>query len=89
MKTSVITPSSKSELKAALTSNFNGGYNYFEGYIRKGNKYARVNYYCTGDKLNIHITYWQDGLANAVDYASTCGTVKGVVSKVAKFLSIK
>lgn len=89
MKTSVITPSSKSELKAALTSNFDGGYNYFKGDIRKGNKYARVNYYYTGNNLNILITYWQDGLSNAVDYASTCGTVKGVVSKVAKFLSIK
>ena len=89
MKTSVITPSSKSELKASLTSNFDGGYNYFKGDIRKGNKYARVNYYYTGNKLNIFITYWQDGLSNAVDYASTCGTVKGVVNKVAKFLNMK
>lgn len=89
MKTSVITPNSKSELKAALISTLDGySYNHFSGDIRKDDKYARVIYYYTGNQINIFITYWQDGVKNAVDYASTCKTAKGVINKVTKFLGI-
>lgn len=90
MTTSIITPTSKSELKEALTSKIDGySYNYFKGDIRKDNRYARVNYYFTGHKITIQITYWQDGESHAVDYASSCNTPTGVANKVAKFLNLK
>lgn len=86
----IITPTSKKELKAALTSKLDGySYNYFKGDIRKGDRYARVHYYFTGYKITIQITYWQDGIDKAVDYASNCSTPTGVANKVAKFLNIK
>ena len=89
MKTSVITPTSKSELKTALISTLDGySYNHFSGDIRKGEKYARVTYYYTGNQINIFITYWQDGVEYAVDRASTCKTPTGAANKVAKFLGI-
>ena len=34
--------SNKAEVVAAVTSDFDGGYNYFEGDIRKGNLRAHV-----------------------------------------------
>ena len=90
MQTSIIIPTSKSELKTALISRLDGySYNYFKGDIRKGNRYARINYYFTGNKITIQITYWQDGISNAVDYSSKCSTPTAVVNKVAKFLDIK
>lgn len=90
MTTSIITPTSKKELKAALTSKLDGySYNYFKGDIRKGNRYARVHYYFTGHKIIIQITYWQDGIDHAVDYASNCSTPTGVANKIAKFLDLK
>ena len=87
MKTSVITPTSKSELKTALISTLDGySYNYFSGDIRKGEKYARVTYYYIGNQINIFITYWQDGVEYA--RASICKTPTGAANKVAKFLGI-
>ena len=90
MKTTVITPNSKSELKAALISTVDGySYNHFNGDIRNGDKYAHINYYYTGNQINIFITYWQDGVEHAVEHLSTCKTPTGVISKVAKYLNIK
>lgn len=90
MATSIITPKSKSEIKAALTSNLDGySFNYFNGEIRNGNLYARINHYCIGNKIKIHITYWQDGIDHAVDYASICSTPTGAANKIAKFLGLK
>lgn len=37
-----INVSNKAEVVAAVTSDFDGGYNYFEGDIRKGNLRANV-----------------------------------------------
>lgn len=37
-----INVSNKAEVVAAVTSDFDGGYNYFEGDIRKGNLRAHV-----------------------------------------------
>lgn len=90
MITSILTPTSKAELKTALTSKLDGySYNYFKGEVRKGNRYARLNYYFNGNKIAIEITYWEDGKDNAIDYASKCTTPTGVANKVAKFLDIK
>ena len=81
--------SNKAEVVAAVTSDFDGAYNYIEGDIRKGNLRACVNYRFYGNKLRIQITYWEDGKSVAVETASTCSTAKGIVSKVSKFLNIK
>ena len=81
--------SNKAEVVAAVTSDFDGAYNYFEGDIRKSNLRAHVTNYFHGNKLRIQITYWEDGKSVAVDTASTCSTAKGIVSKVSKFLNIK
>lgn len=90
MTTSIITPKSKSEIKAALTSKLDKySYNYFDGDIRRGSFYARINHYCMGNKIKIHITYWQDGINHAVDYASICSTPTGAANKIAKFLGLK
>lgn len=86
MKT--ITPTSKSELKTAITSSI-GGYNYFKGDIRVGNRYARLNYYFIGNKITIQVTYWEDGKDCAVECASNCTTPAGIVNKVSKFLNLK
>lgn len=87
---SIITPTTKSELKAAITSTLDGySYNLFKGDIRKGERYARLLYYFTGNKITIQITYWQDGADHAFDYASHCSTPAGVANKVAKYLNLK
>lgn len=88
MRTEVLNPENKKELKSALTSCF-GGYNYFKGTIRKENKYVVVNYWFNGNSLVVELTYWEDGKDCAVDYASHCSSVTGVVSKVSKFLNLK
>lgn len=90
MTQQIITPTSRTELKAALTSKIDGhSYNYFKGDIRKDDRYARVNYYFNGNKISIQITYWRDGENMAIDTASRCSTPTGVANKVAKFLNIK
>mgnify|MGYP000159877198 CR=1 FL=1 len=90
MRTNILTPATKAELKSAITSTIDGySYNLFTGDIRNGNRYARVHYYYTMSKITIQITYWQDGIDCAVDYASHCGTPAGVANKVAKFLGLK
>lgn len=81
--------SNKAEVVAAVTSDFDGGYNYFEGDIRNGNRTAHVVNCFHGNKLRIQITYWEDGKSVAVETASTCSTAKGIVSKVSKFLNVK
>lgn len=88
--TRILTPTSKKEIKDALTSKLNGrSYNYFNGDVRKGNKYARLYFYFTGNKITIQITYWQDGIDHAIETASNCSTPTGVANKVAKFLDLK
>lgn len=86
-----INVSSKSEIKAAVTSQFcKGCYNYFEGDIRNGNRYVMVSYYHTNNnKLQIRVTYWQDGIATAIERASLCSSASGLTNKVAKFLNLK
>ena len=89
MKANIITPTTKAELKAAITSRLDGySYNHFTGDIRKGDKYANVRYYYTGHKITIEITYWQDGIYYAIENASNCSTPTGVANKVAKFLGL-
>lgn len=88
MTTKVLNPESKKELKSALTSCL-GGYNYFKGTIRKENKYVVVTYWFNRSSLVVELTYWEDGKDCAVDYASHCSSVTGVVSKVSKFLNLK
>ena len=90
MTISIITPTSKKELKAALTSELNGrSYNYFKGEIRKEDKYVKIHYYFVRNKITIQILYWQDGIDHAIEAASNCSTLTGVVNKVAKFLDLK
>ena len=85
-----INVSSKAEIKAAVTSQFcKGCYNYFEGDIRNGNRYARVSYYHTNNKLHIQVTYWEDGKDKAVEFASHCSSPSGLTQKVSKFLNVK
>lgn len=85
-----INVSSKAEIKAAVTSQFcKGCYNYFEGDIRNGNRYARVSYYHTNNKLQIQVTYWEDGKDKAVEFASRCSSPSGLANKVSKFLNVK
>lgn len=85
-----INVSSKAEIKAAVTSQFcKGCYNYFEGEIRNGNRYARVSYYHTNNKLQIQVTYWEDGKDKALDCASHCSSPSGLTQKVSKFLNVK
>lgn len=85
-----INVSSKAEIKAAVTSQFcKGCYNYFEGDIRNGNRYARVSYYHTNNKLQIQVTYWEDGKDIAVEFASRCSSPSGLTNKVSKFLNVK
>lgn len=81
-------PTNKSELKSFLTSDL-GTYNFFKGRIRKDDKYACVWYYYTGHNLTIQITYFQIGEEIAIETASYCGTAKGAVSKISKFLNLK
>lgn len=93
METKTITPTSKKELKDAVTcilaSSGETFYNWFKGDIRKGDRYARVTYWYEGHNLKILITYWRDGFECAVEYASTCTSHRSLVSKVAKFLNLK
>lgn len=90
MRTSVITPKSKKELKSAITSTLDGySYNLFEGEIRKGDKYAAISYRFFGNNISVEILYWQDGKTSPVDYPSHCTTPTGVTNKVAKFLGLK
>lgn len=86
--TIVLTPANKEELKQGLTSKL-GGYNFFRGEIRKGKYFVRVGYYYEGSNLKIQLTYWEDGRDCAIEYASVCLTVTGVVRKVSKFLNLK
>lgn len=86
----IINISSKAEIKAAIVSTRFGSYNYFEGDIRNGKRYARINYsYSRGNKLDILVTYWEDGQEVAVDFASHCSTANGVANKVARFLNVR
>lgn len=85
-----INVSSKSDIKAAVTSQFcKGCFNYFVGDIRNGNRYARVSYYHTNNKLRIQVTYWEDGIDTAVENASLCSSPSGLTKKVSKFLNVK
>lgn len=93
MKAMAITPTSKKELKDAVTSTLTSTgevfYNWFQGEIRKGDRYAKVSYWYQRDKIRIQVTYWQDGKSCAIETASMCSSYKGLVSKVANFLSLK
>lgn len=90
MTRQILTPTSKKEIKDAITSRLDGySYNYFNGDIRKGDKYASLHYYFIGNKITIQITYWQDGIDHAIETASNCSTPTGVANKVAKFLDLK
>ena len=90
MTRQILTPTSKKEIKDALTSKLDGrSYNYFQGEIRKGNKCARLHFYFIGNKVMIQITYWQDGIDYAIETASNCSTPTGAANKVAKFLDLK
>lgn len=85
-----INVSSKAEIKAAVTSQFcKGCFNYFVGDIRNGNRYAKVSYYHTNNKLQIQVTYWEDGKDKAVEFASRCSSPSGLTNKVSKFLNVK
>ncbi len=86
-----INVSSKAEIKAAVTSQFcKGCFNYFVGDIRNGNRYAKVSYYHTNNnKLQIQVTYWQDGETTASESASLCSSASDLTNKVAKFLNLK
>lgn len=85
-----INVSSKAEIKAAVTSQFcKGCFNYFVGDIRNGNRYTKVSYYHTNNKLQIQVTYWQDGETTALERASLCSSASGLTNKVAKFLNLK
>lgn len=89
MTTIILTPTSKKELKAAITNKLNGySYNYFRGEVRRGDKYVRLNYFIRS-KITIRITYYQDGIDHAIEKASNCSTPTGVANKVAKFLDLK
>ena len=80
----------KLEIREAVTSTlFKGEYNYFNGDIRNGNRYARVSYYRLGNKLRIQVTYWEDGISHAIATASSCSTASGLTSKVARFFNFK
>lgn len=84
-----INVSTKSEIKAAMSSQF-GGYNYFEGDVRNGKRYARINYsFGRRDKLDILVTYWEDDKETAVEFASHCSTVNGIANKVSRFLNVR
>lgn len=85
----VVNVSTKAEIKAAVVSTQFGDYNYFEGDIRKNDRYARIICFHIGSKLNIQITYWEEGSDVAVDFASHCSTANGIVNKVSKFLNVK
>lgn len=93
MKAMEITPTSKKELKDAVTTPLRGTneviYNWFEGKIHKGDRYAKVSYRYRRDKLKIEITYWQDGRNCAIETSSMCSSYKGLVNKVANFLNLK
>lgn len=93
MKATTITPTSKKELTVAVTgtlaSNGETYYNWFNGDIRKGDRYARVHYWYERNKCVIQVTYWQDGKDCAVETASRCSSYRGLVSKVSKFLNLK
>ena len=93
MKATTITPTSKKELNDAVsyTKPATGEtyYNWFDGYIRKGDRYARVSYWYQRNRCIIQVTYWQDGKGCAVETESRCSTYRGLVSKVAKFLNLK
>lgn len=85
-----INVSSKADIKAAVTSQFcKGCFNYFVGDIRSGNRYARVSYYHTNNKLRIQVTYWEDEIDTVVENASLCLTASGLTNKVAKYLNLK
>lgn len=81
---------SKKEIANAVTDSlFKGEFNYFEGDIRNGNRYARVSYcHLNNNKLYIQVTYWEDGKDIAVEYASHCSSARGLTNKVAKFLNL-
>lgn len=87
----IINVTSKKEIISAVTAEVNGHsfYNWFRGDIRKGNRYARIGYYYTGNNIHIEIIYLEDGNDIAVEFASHCTTAKGVVNKVSKFLNVK
>lgn len=93
MEAMTITPTSKKELKEAVSSTIQVTgetfYNWFEGKIRKGDKYAKVSYWYERNRCIIQVTYWQDGKDCAVETASRCSSYRGLVSKVAKFLCMK
>ena len=56
MTRQILTPTSKKEIKDALTSKLDGrSYNYFKGDIRKGDKCACLHYYFTGNKITIQL----------------------------------
>ena len=93
MKATAITPKSKKEIKDAVTSiRTSTGevfYNWFEGEIRNGDRYAKVSYWYQRNKIKIQITYWQDGKSCAIETASMCSSYRVLVSKVANFLNLK
>jgi len=80
--------STKAEVKAAVTSDY-GGYNYFEGDIRNNNRYARVTYSFSGNRISIMVSYWEDNKSTAIERFSFCSSVRGLVSKVSRFLNVK
>lgn len=87
MKTMILTPESKQELKSALTNRF-GEYSLFAGNIQKEDKYVNVSYSFNRSKISIRITYWKDG-GIAAKPASFCSTSTGAINKIAKFLNLK
>lgn len=93
MKAMTITPTSKKEIIEAVstTEQITGQtfYNWFEGEIRNGNRYAKVSYWYDRNKCIIQVTYWQDGKDSAIETASRCSSYRGLVSKVSKFLNLK
>lgn len=88
MNEQILIPTSKSELKQALTSKTDGySYTYFRGEIRCGERYVKARYYFTGNKITIQIEYWQDGANRSVDY-SHCSTPNAATNKIARYLNL-
>ena len=58
----------------------------FDGIIRNGKKYVKVNSHCEASGVVLFITYWEDGNDVPVQRSSNCSNAERATGKIADYL---
>ena len=75
----------KHEVRCLLKGRM-GGTLRFDGIIRNGKKFVKVNSHCEASGVILFITYWEDGNDVPVQRSSNCSNAERATGKIADYL---